>query len=361
MRSVATMSVLNPNDSVGFIPILLNLRIIPEALTKFFIPLDFAPIAYFSFFRTFVGVFIIIAISIIIIKKRESIKSKKIFCLLWFLILMIPPMIFKSNLIDYLDHRFFLPLIGILMFLLFMFPSKWLEKGDLKISWIAVLVLLLLSSFTFIKSRDYSDPMTFLNSSINHNSNSAISYILRGNVKSETNDLQGAIDDYNKGISIYDNEDEAFNDRGLAKAAIGNKLDAIVDYNKAILINPNNASAFNNRGTAKSALNDEHGAIEDFNKAIALHPKNVEAYNNRGIAKAKLNDNHAAIDDFNKVVEIDPSYAQVYINRAIAKYTIKDLEGAISDCEISLKLNPNDEMSNKLKIQAQHELMKLKN
>ena len=73
----------------------------------------------------------------------------------------------------------------ILLFLLFIFPKKWLVKGDIKRSWLLVVIFVFLCSFTFIKSRSYSDPMTFYNSAISQNSNSALAYNNRGIIKDE--------------------------------------------------------------------------------------------------------------------------------------------------------------------------------
>ena len=52
----------------------------------------------------------------------------------------------NDEFIDYLSHRFLLPLIGILLFILFIVPKKWFEKKDSKSSWLIVVIFIFLSS-----------------------------------------------------------------------------------------------------------------------------------------------------------------------------------------------------------------------
>ena len=358
LRSKAVGNFSNPEGTFGLVAILLNLRTIPESLSKFFLLINIAPIPGFSILKTLAGLGLIVIIIIIFFKNKERQKKEFLFCFLWFLILMFPPMLYKHPLIDYLDHRFFLPLIGILLFLLFIFPKKWLGKGDIKRAWLIVVIIVFLSSFTFIKSRSYSNPMTFFNSVISQNPNSVLAYYNRGTIKRERNDIQGAIEDYNRAIAICPNYADAHNNRGLIKFNMGDKPGAIEDYNRAIAINPNYADAYYNRGVAKANIGDNLGAIKDYSNAIAIRPNYEKAYNNKGVSMYLSGNFQEAIINLNKAIEINPNYLEAYVNRAITKYSLKDFTGVIEDCEKMLKLNPNDEKALNLKANAQQELQK---
>ncbi|MGD0709679.1 MAG: tetratricopeptide repeat protein [Bacteroidales bacterium] len=394
LRSKAIGGIVsNQNYTIELIPILTNLRTIPESLTKLFLLIGITPIPGFTILKTLTGFVIIAIIVVIFFRKRKVAKRRIIFCFSWFLILMLPPMLYKHPHIEYLDHRFFLPLIGILLFLLFIFPKKWLLKGDIKRSWLLIAVLIFLSSFTFIKSRSYSDPLIFYNSAISQNPNSALAYYNRGIFKKDKSNFQEAIEDYNKAIAICPTYVEAYFNRGIANTSIGNSQKAIEDYNKAVSINPNLTEAYYNRGNIKLEMGDKPGAIEDYNKAISINPNYAKAYNNRGIANYSLgnfqsavedcnnaiavNANYAeaynnrgianynlgniksAIEDYNKAIAITPNFSDAYYNRGFAKFKLIDLSGAIEDCEKVLQLNPNDETALNLKTTAQQELQKI--
>ena len=294
-------------------------------------------------------------IIVLFLKNKERAKKEKVFCFSWFLILMLPPMLLKPNQIDYLDHRFLLPMIGILLFILFSLPKKWFEKGTTKTYLIIAAIFVLFSSFTFVKTRIYAAPITFYNSAISNNSNSFLAYHERGLIKSGNNDYQGAIDDYNKAIAIDSNNADIYNNRGNAKININDKSGANEDYNKAIAINPKCAEAYNNRGFIKANMNDLSGAIEDYNKSIAINPKYAPAYNNKGAALGSTGNFKEAIINFTKAIESKPDYSEAYYDRAISKYLLKDLTGTISDCEMALKLNPNLENAINLKSKAEQE------
>lgn len=60
--------------------------------------------------------------------------------------------------------------------------------------------------------------------------------------------------------------------RGVAKDDRGDYKGAIEDYDKAISINPGFLQAYINRGGAKAKLADYKGAVKDYDKAISIDP-----------------------------------------------------------------------------------------
>ena len=361
LRSLAIGNYSNPGNVSILDAIKSNLQTFPESFTKFFLPFDSSPIPGFSIFKTITGFIIILLLILVIIKNKKLFKKEIIFCFSWFFILMLPPMPFKHPLVDYLDHRFFLPFIGILLFFLFVFPKRWLENGDIKRMWLFVAIIILLSSFTFIKTLPYSDPYNFYNSAISQNPKSPIAYCNRGFIKSGNGDYSGAVEDYNKAISLYDKYSEFFYNRGVSYISLKNYKNAIDDFNSAITLNPNYAEAFNNRGNVKSNIGDNSGAIEDYNKAILLRPDYARAYLNKGVAFGSSGNFKEALANFDKAIHLLPNFLEAIENRAIAKYYLRDLNGALADCEISLSINPNDEKAIRLKSQVQFEIKSNKN
>jgi tetratricopeptide (TPR) repeat protein len=360
LRSKTIGDFTYQNGVFGLEAILLNLRNIPESLAKFFLPADIAPIPGYSLFNTLAGIGIMIAIVILFFNsKGERSKKEKLFCFAWFLFLLLPTMLFKHKRIEYLDHRFFLPLIGIVLFVLFIIPKKWFENGDIKKPWLMVLVLILLSFYTFNKTKAYSDPMTFYNSAITHNKNSAFAYNNRGFIKMRRGDNSGAIADYDRAIAISPTYYNAFSDRGWVKSTLHDYSGAIADLNKAISLNNKHDVSYYRRGIVNLNSGNIKNAIEDFNSLISIDPNNAQGYNYRGLALLRSGNFQEAIINFNKAIEIDPKYAEAYGYRAIAKYSLKDLTGAIEDCERVLKLHPRDVKMLRIKTKIQQELLEL--
>jgi tetratricopeptide (TPR) repeat protein len=79
-----------------------------------------------------------------------------------------------------------------------------------------------------------------------------------------------------------------FNNRGLQRQNQGDLDGAIEDYTKALSLKATakvHAVAYNNRANARLAKNDIDGAVADYGKAIELQPMDFENYYNRGIDK----------------------------------------------------------------------------
>jgi tetratricopeptide (TPR) repeat protein len=356
LRSLAIKDYSNPNDISRLAAIQSNLPTIPESLAKFFLPFKTTPIPGFTLINTLIGLIIIIALIILFFRNKERSKKELIFCFSWFILLIIPPLPFKHPLVDYLDHRFFLPLIGILLFVLFILPKKWFVKGDIKRSWIMIVVLLILCSSTFINSRSYSDPLNFYNSAISKNQHSAIAYCNRGFMRSNAGDEKSALADYDKAISINDNYAELYYNRGVSNKKLNNFKNAFEDFDKAILIRPDYAEAYNNRGNVRSDMGNNIEAIYDYKKALSLRPNYARAYNNMGVSMGLLNKSSEALTNFNKAIEINPQYIEAYLNRIIAKYNLKDFTGAIEDCNTVLKIEPGNEKAINIKSLIQQEI-----
>jgi hypothetical protein len=287
LRSIAIGNFSIQNE-VKLIPLISNIQTIPESLVMFFLPFNIKQIPSFSLFKTLIGLGIIIMIVVLFFINKERSKKEKIFCLCWFLFLLLPTLLYKTEYIDYLSHRFFIPLIGLLLFILFILPKKWFEKENYKGSWLMIAVLIILSSVTFVKSRSYSDPMTYYNLAIWQSPDNALMYNNRGYVKFNMNDFQEAINDYTKAIELNPNFSLAYNNRGLAYSSIGDLESAIKEFDKAITLNPNSALAYINRGNIYCNEGNNEMGIKYYNKAIGLNANDAGAYCNRGLAfKAK--------------------------------------------------------------------------
>tara|TARA_B110000967_G_C18374795_1_gene312347 strand:+ start:34 stop:381 length:348 start_codon:yes stop_codon:yes gene_type:complete len=104
-------------------------------------------------------------------------------------------------------------------------------------------------------------------------------YILRGSIKIQLKDYNGAISDITKSIDIYPNNAIAYFKRGEAKGFL--KKDyygAISDYTKSIELDPNNGDAYYNRGGLKERLGDLSGTCSDMKKSSKLGSSKAKLY-----------------------------------------------------------------------------------
>jgi len=128
--------------------------------------------------------------------------------------------------------------------------------------------------------------------------------------------------------------------RGIEKGKKGDLDGAIADFDRAITLNPKDDAPYYNRAQARRLKKDAAGAIADYTKAIELGSTNPAAYNNRGNARSENKDLDGAIADYTRAIELKPDYARAYYNRAFTKETKGDKTGAEADFKMARKLDP---------------------
>ncbi len=100
-----------------------------------------------------------------------------------------------------------------------------------------------------------------------------------------------------------------YSDRGVAKWRLKQMDEAIADFTKAVSLNPDYAPAYNNRGNVYLDMNKTEDAFKDFDRAVSISPDFGPAYSNRANANQKLKKLDAAEKDFRKAIELMPGSA----------------------------------------------------
>jgi tetratricopeptide (TPR) repeat protein len=101
-----------------------------------------------------------------------------------------------------------------------------------------------------------------------------------------------------------------YNNRGLDRQNSGDLDGAIADYTKALSLKAQAfilATIYNNRANAFMARNNFAEAVADYGSAIKLQPSNFENYYNRGIALYNKRELDAAIAEVIRVTLTEPS------------------------------------------------------
>jgi lipoprotein NlpI len=139
-------------------------------------------------------------------------------------------------------------------------------------------------------------------------------FLNRGTALEKTGKFDKAIENFDKAISLSPSYEVYFN-RGITFEKMGRLDKAIADYNEAIALNSSRYEAYlaAARLYGKAGLFDK--AIEYFSKYIAINPKHAETYNNRGLSYVFIGQDDRALEDFNKAIALDQTIAVTYRNR----------------------------------------------
>lgn len=189
-------------------------------------------------------------------------------------------------------------------------------------------------------------------------------FILRANIRSDLNDLSGALADVNfvlqcecmEAINAYNH----FLKASLIMSMDGDRYEVISSLSKAIeytenedgkallydlrsteyymtkqfqlaLIDRNRyfeltpisdltAYNYSSRSNIKESLSDFTGALKDINKAIELDWTVADYYNSKGDILSNMYDKIGAIKAYDKAIQLNPKEVHYYIMRGFAKY-----------------------------------------
>jgi lipoprotein NlpI len=139
-------------------------------------------------------------------------------------------------------------------------------------------------------------------------------FLNRGTALEKTGKFDKAIENFDKAIALSPSYEAYFN-RGITFEKMGQLDKAIADYDKAIALNPSRYEAYHAGGTLYGKTGIFDRAIEYFNKYIAINPKHAESYNNRGLSYVYIGQDDRALEDFDKAIALDQTIAVTYRNR----------------------------------------------
>ncbi|MBN2172745.1 MAG: tetratricopeptide repeat protein [Bacteroidales bacterium] len=335
---------------IDFSALFHNIPVFFELITKFVFPIKLSLISLYSILRFVVGIVLTLLIIFFLIKKKEIRNGSM--GLIWFMIFLGPTLIFSTEHYDYLEHRAYLPIVGMLILL----SSVKIYKYE-NLVYVGLIFIFLI--VTFSGNKYFQNPISFYDHVIGNQKNVAMAYMNRGFYKDNSQNFKGALADYNEAIKLDSGYIDAWINRGNLKAQkLNNLKGGESDLEKALNLveekegdNPEKLTPYldviNNLAIIKQMLNDADGAISDYRLAIEINPEFSDAWYNLGVIYyEKLKDFELAIQYFDRVIEIDPGYYKAFINRGLIKEVeMKMPAAAIEDYNKAIEIKPDFAMA----------------
>jgi protein O-mannosyl-transferase len=339
-----TAIVRLPNSrAFGIGPLIENLRVLPETIGSFIIPLNISVLPSFSLLLTTIGLIAMAAIVAVVWLQGKQGRPMVIVGCLWFILLSIPGMMYSQAFgkyaYNYLNHRTYLPMIGILLVLVEAVPGTWFAQRRKEFYLIGGGLVVLLCFLAYKQSENFTDALAFYKQAVRTNPQSALAYNHLGKFTADARNYRSALSNYDMALRLYPKYPLAYNNRAESKGVLGDVLGAIDDLNKALELEPGSAAMHSNRGRWYESLGKHEAALADFNRGIELDPNFGGNWNNRGALKANANDLEGAAEDFKMAIKCDPAMSDPVNNLAQTLMRRGDRAGACNEWLTAARLN----------------------
>jgi tetratricopeptide (TPR) repeat protein len=167
-------------------------------------------------------------------------------------------------------------------------------------------------------------------------------YSDRGVAKWRLRQLDGALTDFTKAVSLNPDYAPAYNNRGNVFLELNRAEDAYKDFDRAVALSPEFGPAYNNRANANQRLQHLDAAERDFRKAIELMPSNAVPLNGRGKIATTLGRYYTGLRYLNRAIALNAQYGPAYQNRATVYAFLKRNDDATQDLDKVIALSPDN-------------------
>ena len=311
LRSWGLGNVMDLRHTHWLIGFIKNIPVIPITFGKYFLPHDMNPYPLFKYYSIVLGVVLIIGYTFLLYYNKE-IRGICYFGLSIFLLFTLPPMILRvtnaETVLEYFEHRTYLPLIGLTIFsagvvnYFYDRIHKYALWGVLSIFFIGFTVL------AYMHEYDYKDRISF----------------------------------YTSAISSCEKNGFAHFQRGIVYAEIGNYQASLNDYSQALDYGFITFETYYSKGVAHFYLNSLGEAVENFTMALYFDNASVMAHGARGMTYVKLGLYNSAGQDFLWLIHHNAELPKAYSQLAETYELMHDYQNALEAYRMAQKSGNND-------------------
>ena len=169
----------------------------------------------------------------------------------------------------------------------------------------------------------------------------AIALDMLGVIYYQQNQLEKAIDCYQKAIDSLPDNANFYSHLGAAQQGLGQFENAIESQQHAIKLNPNEAAYHYNLGYAYNEAKSFEKAIHCYQQALEIDPAYNPCFNNLGLCFNELGDYDKAIATFEKAINAASGDPYPYNNLSVSYNATGDIDKARKCLHKALELNPS--------------------
>ena len=271
-------------NEFGIKPLLKNLLVLPEIIAKFFVPFFISVLPTFKTHTSTVGILIIVGLIVAGFISKKASKKTLLFAALWFLLLIIPGSLYRHYhadiFYDYLDHRAYLPMIGIVLLLAELIPAKWLDLKNWRSFIIIASLITFFFGYSFYQSRNYTKPVKFWASAAKSNPSFAGFRLVLGEILRDEQRYAEAEKHFLVAMKLKPDVVDSYGYLGDIYSKLGQFDKAANILEKAIVLDSNDFFIHNTLAQSYFKLNMFDKAIQVWKNLLKKQPQNVTVVSN---------------------------------------------------------------------------------
>jgi len=271
---------------------------------------------------------------------KQGIKNKKIafFGLAFFITLLVIPVWYSSSnpTGEHYEHRAYIPLIGILIFLSqlrFSINSKIIE-------YTCVLIIMIFSVRTFTRMDAYKNKEVFLSYAVEECPEYYLFQMQMGEMFNAKRDFENALIYYNRALKLRPDKIELHNNTGGVYYSLGRYREAIDEFTKAINSSKKSPTYYLNRCSAYLANGEINNAMKDLNVLMNCCKDMVPPDLEKEVVEKWV---AAETSGLAAQIEKDSGNANLYFKRAQIYLSVGEIQKGLADLKKATELEPNNE------------------
>ncbi|MBU4536814.1 tetratricopeptide repeat protein [Patescibacteria group bacterium] len=257
--------------------VLINLSAIIQLIGKSFLPFNLSVLPIIQDTSFVYGIIAVILLAVLFYFKKNKRWNYILFGLVWFLLFLLPSFL-KLNpgsVVDFIEHRLYLPIIGLFIIVLELNPIKdWRKNKIYYHSFLSVIALF--CCMTFFHSFNFSDKFEFWENAVENSPHHPLAHRNLGAMYYLEGDFENAEREFKESLRINPNEEMAHNNLGLVYFQQNKLIEAEKEYQKEIKINPFYDNVHYNLGLLYLKEGKINEAEIYFKKALGINPNKLD-------------------------------------------------------------------------------------
>jgi tetratricopeptide (TPR) repeat protein len=324
----------------------INFPVIIQVLGKIFLPFNLSILPTVENTTLVYGIITASGLISALLLSRQVRYPYVLFGFCWFMLFLLPTFaptfaVPGTMLTVFLEHRNYLPMVGVIMML---FEMDWIKRADLRRASLFIPflgVLLLFSGITFFRLNDFKDKFSYWQSAVTADPRSVIAHMNLGSAYHTDGQLDRAEMEFRKTLEL--NPNQAMGYSNLADIAIQrNRLQEAMHYvQKALAADPLYAEGHYNLGKIHYLQNNLRESELALTETIRLKKDHFAAHFGLGILYLKKERLDDAEKMLRKALELNPFYPDTLFNLGV----IRSKQGRLPEAEElwvkALRLKPD--------------------